>query len=292
MNSQSNGQRGAAAAGRTSPGADVPADQLARRSVLAALVGLVGAAQVGESARAAPVDGAVGEVNLGSRPLRFADLTHALTRAFNFGGAPRIAFEPVDGSGVKVGMRMNRLSLIEHTGTHIDAPSHFAADQPSLGEIALRDLIVPLAVVDISAKVVADPDAELMPDDLLAWERQHGTLPAGCCVALHSGVDPLEQAARIREGARRSAVGFSVDAARMLVESRDVKGIAVDSMTVDAGRNVPEYPVHRLWLRNGRWAIEGITNLESVPPAGGLLVAAAPPVVTGTGFPLRAIALF
>lgn len=269
------------------------ADPVARRSIVAALVGLAGAAQLGSPAQAAPVDAGVGEVGFGTRSLRFADLTHALTRQFNFGPDPRrIAFESVDGSGAAVGMLMHRVSLIEHTGTHIDAPSHFSADQPSLGEIALRDLIVPLAVVDISARVADEPNAELLPEDVLAWESRHGPLPAGCCVALHSGVDPLEQAERVRAGGRLSAAGFSVAAARMLIDSRDVRGIAVDAMTIDAGGNVPEYPVHRMWLRSGRWGIEGITNLQAVPPAGALLVAAAAPVVTATGFPVRALALF
>lgn len=232
-------------------------------------------------------------VRFGGRSLRMADLTHKLTRQFNFDPArPRIAMESVDGSGVKVGMKMHRLSLIEHTGTHIDAPSHFGAELASLGEIPVEDLVVPLAVIDISARARRDRDAEVVPADIAAWERRHGRLPDGCCVAVHSGWDPFAESARNRADGTHRSTGFGIDAARWLVGNRRVKGMAVDAMTIDSGPHVPDYPVHQFWLRSGRWGIEGMTNLKAVPPVGALLVVGAAPIAEATGIPVRAIALF
>ena len=130
---------------------------IARRGFMGALAGLVIARELlvgeGGSAQAAPVDSANGSVRFGRHSLHFADLTHKLTREFNFGATPpRISMESVDGSGVAVGMKMHRLSLIEHTGTHMDAPSHFGEAYKSLGDIGVSDLITPLAVIDITAK--------------------------------------------------------------------------------------------------------------------------------------------
>jgi kynurenine formamidase len=269
---------------------------IARRGFMGALAGLVIARELvgeGGAAQAGPVDSANGSVRFGSHSLHFADLTHKLTREFNFSAtAPRISMESVDGSGVAVGMKMHRLSLIEHTGTHIDAPSHFGEAYKSLGDIGVSDLITPLAVIDISEKAASNRNAQLEPDDVLTWERKHGPLPQGCCVAMHSGWDPLAQNARNKADGKFASPGFSVEAAHMLVESRHVKGIAVDAMTIDAGPNVPSYPVHQFWLRSGRWGIEGITNLKSVPPAGALLIVGAAPIAEATGIPVRAIALF
>ncbi|MBC2667462.1 cyclase family protein [Novosphingobium flavum] len=269
---------------------------IARRGFLDILGGLAVAAQlegVSGEARAAPVDSTVGVARFGGRSLQFTDLTHKLTRQFNFDPSnPRISMESVDGSGVAVGMKMHRLALIEHTGTHIDAPSHFGEQFKSLGEIPLSDLVVPLVVVDISAKAAKSRDAQVEPADVLAWERRHGRLPDGCCVAVHSGWDPFAEMARNQAAHSHNSTGFGIEAARMLAEKRRVKGIAVDAMTIDSGPNVPSYPVHQFWLRSGRWGIEGITNLRSVPPVGALLVVGAAPIAEATGLPVRAIALF
>lgn len=267
-----------------------------RRGFIGAMGGLAVAAgldgPVGVGAAVVPGK-AVPTVRFGQRTLRMADLTHKLTRQFNFDPAnPRIAMESVDGSGVRVGMKMHRLSLIEHTGTHIDAPSHFGDTLASLGEIPVEDLVVPLAVIDISARARRNRDAQVEPADIAAWERRHGRLPDGCCVALHSGWDPFVESARNRAEQTRHSTGFGIEAARWLVGNRRVKGMAVDAMTIDSGPNVPAYPVHQFWLRSGRWGIEGMTNLTAVPPVGALLVVGAAPIAEATGMPVRAIALF
>lgn len=269
---------------------------IGRRGFMGALTSLVIARELigeGTTARAAPVDSANGSVRFGSHSLHFADLTHKLTREFNFSAPPpRISMESVDGSGVAVGMKMHRLSLIEHTGTHIDAPSHFGEAYRSLGDIGVSDLVVPLAVIDIAEKTANNRNAQLEPDDVLAWEKKHGRLPPDCCVAMHSGWDPIAEIARSRAEGKFASPGFSIEAAHMLVESRQVKGMAVDAMSIDAGPNVPSYPVHQFWLRSGRWGIEGITNLNSIPSVGALLIVGAAPIAEATGIPVRAIALF
>jgi len=257
---------------------------------LAGVLGLLAATV--RPARAGPILPAEARVSLHGRPLRVVDLTHELTSEFNLGpGRPRISMEAIQGSGAAVGMNLNRLSLVEHTGTHIDAPRHFSNQGASLGEIPIGDLVVPLAVVDLKARAAGDSDAAVGVADILAWERRHGRLPEGCCVAVNAGFNPL--APRIPGAlARRQTPGFSLEAAEMLMTARQVKGIAVDGLSLDIGANVPAYPVHQAWLRSGRWGIEGLANLDAVPPSGALLVVGAPPVKDATGMPIRALAIF
>jgi kynurenine formamidase len=64
----------------------------------------------------------------------------------------------------------------------MDAPFHFS-DQDTADMISIDRLVGPLAIIDIRAKAEGDPDAQVTPDDIAAWEAQYGPLPAGAIVA-------------------------------------------------------------------------------------------------------------
>lgn len=275
--------------GKGTGGNNIP---IGRRDLLGGLA--LAAAGAGTS-RAAPVGAAEAEVDIHDRALRIVDLTHELTSDYNFVPArPRIAMHPIAGSGYKSGMKLNLLSLVEHTGTHIDAPRHFDDEGASLGEIPIEDLAVPLAVIDFRGKVADNPGAAISVADVKDWESRHGRLPEGCCIAMNSGWDAFEVWRRMttfpKETARQSP-GFSPDVTEFLLEERNVKGLAVDVLSIDEGRNSPAYPVHQKWLRAGRWAIEGLANLQSVPVSGAILVVGAAPIKDATGIPIRALAI-
>lgn len=232
-------------------------------------------------------------LSLHGRRLHVLDLTHKLTQAFAFTPG-RLSMEAVQGSGSKVGMTLNRISIVEHTGTHLDAPRHFAPDGASVGDLPISQLIVPLVVIDIRQKAGEDRDARVMPDDLAVWERRHGRIPAGSCVAMLSGWDPLAMIGgygSMPPAERRKSPGFDATAMDMLMK-RDVMGIGVDTMSLDAGESMPDFPVHLSWLRSGRWGLEGLTNLERAPASGGLLFAGVAPLDRATGMPARVIALY
>merc|ERR1719430_2961893 len=61
-------------------------------------------------------------------------------------------------------------SQAEHSGTHLDAPAHFAKGKWRVDDIPLEKLVGPGVTVDISAKVDEEgPDTELSVSDLLDW---------------------------------------------------------------------------------------------------------------------------
>lgn len=272
---------------------DAEVDRRGLLGLASAILGLAGAAP---SVQAAPVAPGAAAVALHGRALHVVDLTHELTADFNLSPPrTRIAMQPIDGSGAAVGMKLNLLSLVEHTGTHIDAPRHFSDAGRSLGELPVSDLVVPLAILDLRAKVADDRNAGVTVADIRAWERRHGRLPPGCCVAVNAGWDPIAERRRwadLPPTEARKAPGFTPEAAQMLITEREVKGIAVDSLSLDTGLNGPAYPVHQAWLRSGRWGIEALTNMDAVPPAGAILVVGAPPIKEATGMPIRALAIF
>lgn len=265
---------------------------MGRRNVLGAL-GMM--ALPGCAVAAAPSQSAgTADCPSSSAKPQFVDLTHRLTAAFAIGSPPRISHEAVDGSGKDHGMLLNRFSLVEHTGTHIDAPSHFGADRADLSQLPLDDLIGPLAVLDMREQASSTVNFSVLPSHIMEWEAQHGELPDGGCLALLSGFDPISAMERMRAGGGRppnGMPGFAPESAEWLLANRNLKGIAVDSMTLDSGAYTPEYPFHNAWLKEKRWGIEAIANLDAVPATGATIIVGAAPIGGATGFPVRAIAM-
>jgi kynurenine formamidase len=85
----------------------------------------------------------------------------------------------------------NTLHLGEHTGTHFDAPVHWITGRDLPGNatdtIAPRLFVGPACVVDVTAEAERDPDYLLQPPRLLAWEREHGRIPARAWVLMRTG---------------------------------------------------------------------------------------------------------
>ena len=262
-----------------------------RRDILA--LGALAPLALAAAANAEPVKPDEAALHLHGRPFRVLDLTHKLTKAFAFTPG-RLSMEPVPGSGTRAGMALNRVSIVEHTGTHLDAPRHFSPEGAAVGDLPIDQLIVPLVVVDIREKAAKDRDARLGRADLLAWERRHGRLPPKACVAMLSGWDPLREMARygsLSPAERRKSPGFDREAIDLLIQ-RGAKGIGVDTLSLDAGESMPDYPVHQAWLRSGGWGLEALANLDRAPASGALIFAGVAPLDQATGMPARVIALY
>jgi kynurenine formamidase len=188
---------------------------------------------------------------------------------------------------------MFRWHLVEHTGTHMDAPFHFSPDGLSADQIPLSMLIVPLVVVDIRRKAEESPDAQLTVEDLRRWERRHGRIPRNACVAMNSGWAEKVNTPEFRNADANGVLhfpGFHLEAAQFLLEERKVHGIAVDTLSLDYGPS-PDFAVHYLWLPTNRWGMEAVANLDSVPARGATLIVGGPKVIGATGGPSRLIAL-
>lgn len=222
---------------------------------------------------------------------RLVDLTHTLTEDFpTFGGEQQLEFETIVTLDAD-GYNMYRWLLVEHTGTHMDAPFHFSNEGLTADQIPADDLIGPLAVVDISARAEEAPDAQLTPDDLRAWERVHGPLPPGAVVAMHSGWQKHLGTPKFRNADDEGALhfpGFHVEAVEWLLET-DAKGIFVDTMSLDYGPSA-DFAVHYRWLPENRWGMEAVANLNLLPARGAFVVVGGPKIAGATGGPSRIFA--
>ncbi len=224
---------------------------------------------------------------------RVVDLTHTMPTDFpTYDGPPGIELERLV-SFADDGYNMFRWHIVEHTGTHMDAPSHFSADGASADEIPIEDLVVPVVVIDIAERAAADPDTELTPDDIGTWIARHGALPEGCCVAMHTGWDVHVTGPRFRNADADGVMhfpGFHPEAAAFLLEEAEILGIAVDTLSLDRGSST-DFATHYAWLGAGRWGVECVANLAALPPTGATLVVGAPKIQGVTGGIGRVLAL-
>jgi kynurenine formamidase len=223
---------------------------------------------------------------------RLQDLTHVFREGF-----PVFTFDPPTRETLITipsgGFYSQEWTFGEHSGTHMDAPGHFVIGGRLSPEITPEELLVPIVVVDIAERAAREPDAMVTVDDLQRFERRHGRIPQGALVCMDSGWaakvnDPLA----FKGGAafpNYHFPGFSEDAAMWLAERRDVTGIGVDTISLDPG-NSTTFPVHVNFLATDRYGLEGLNNLDEIPPEGAVAYVGLIPWEEGSGGPCRVIA--
>jgi kynurenine formamidase len=227
------------------------------------------------------------------RGRRLRDLTHTFVQGFPVFVPGTEPERETIADYASDGFYAQRWTFGEHSGTHMDAPGHFVPGGRMSPEITPRELLIPIVVVDISAKAAQDPDAEVEVDDLIRFERRHGRIPDGALVAMDSGWahkvhDPLQ----FKGGdsfPNYHFPGFSQAAALWLAERRDVSAIGVDTISLDPG-NSTTFPVHVNFLATDRYGLENLNNLGEIPPRGATAYIGLIPWEEGSGGPCRVIA--
>jgi kynurenine formamidase len=187
----------------------------------------------------------------------------------------------------------------EHGGTHLDAPIHFAAHRWTADAIPLDRTVGPAIVVDVTRNASAQRDYRVSTDDLRAWEREHGAIPAGAIVLLRTGhsafwPDPERYLGTAERGAAATAKlhfpGLDPEAARWLVTERAIHAIGLDTPSIDAGPS-KDFMAHRILLDANVPVFENVAHLEQLPALGFTVVALPMKIGGGSGGPLRIIAI-
>jgi kynurenine formamidase len=183
--------------------------------------------------------------------------------------------------------------MLEHYGTHLDAPAHFPPGKATVDQIPAKQLFGPAVVIDVPAEGAKDADYQLPAARVEDWEKRHGRIPAGAIVLLRTGWAsrwPDAQKYRNQDAqGRMHFPGFSVEAAKLLIERR-VSGLGCDTMSVDCGASA-DFAVHRLALGSGLYHLENLSDLGALPEAGAFLVVAPIKLEGGSGGPVRVFAL-
>jgi kynurenine formamidase len=249
------------------------------------------------AAAAAFVASAVEPQQALAAPRQFSDvidLTHTMSAEFpTFFGVPGIEMQK-QFDFEKNGLNLYWWRIVEHAGTHLDAPIHFSKDGATADQIAASSLVVPLAVIDVAAQAAQIPDYQMTRGDLDAYEKANGRIADNACVAMHSGWARHATDAAKFTGKDKAGVfhfpGIAPEAAQWLLTERKVAGLAVDTLSLDHGPS-KDFATHTTWLPAGRWGLENVANLDKVPPVGATLVVGAAKVKDATGGPVRLLAL-
>ena len=194
----------------------------------------------------------------------------------------------------------NNFSTAEHGGTHIDAPIHFAEKGQTVDEIPLEKLIGPAIKIDVSSKTYNNSDYLIKIDDLLEWENSERIkIPNGSIVLLETGFskyypDKIKYMGTDERG--EDAVknlhfpGLSKEAAKWLVEKRDINAIGIDTPSIDYAQS-EYFESHVILLSQNIPAFENLTNLDKLPNIGFEIIALPMKIQGGSGAPLRIVAI-
>jgi kynurenine formamidase len=194
----------------------------------------------------------------------------------------------------------NTIRMGEHTGTHFDAPIHWITGkdlpQNACDSIPAARFIGPACVIDVIADVERNPDFLLMPEHVVAWEREHGRIPSGAWVLLRTGWSKRTDAKSfLNVGADGPhSPGFHKSTSELLARDRDVLGVGVETVGTDAGQAGtfdPPFPNHATMHGAGKFGLASLTNLDQLPATGAIVIAAPLKIVGGSGSPLRVLAI-
>ena len=152
---------------------------------------------------------------------------------------------------------VTHVSMAVHHGTHVDAPSHFYADGPTMDQIPLERLYGR----GILYRVSADAGAQLTVEEI----QGSGPDPQpGDIVLIDTGWHRY-----MNQELYNDAPSLSVEAAEWLRDA-GVKLVGIDASTPDlpAHRRTPgfDWPVHQIFLGSGVLIAEHMANLSALKP--------------------------
>lgn len=183
-------------------------------------------------------------------------------------------------------------------GTHIDFPGHFVKNMPLSEAFGAQQMLFPLCVIDITAKVAEDVHYAVTVEDIKAYEAEYGPIPDGAFVALrtdwYKNWPDMDKLSGIAADGSENFPGWSLPALQYIYEERNAAANGHETLDTDASAEAAkagDLACERYVLGKGKLQIEVLQNLDRVAPAGALLVAAWPRIEGATGLPARVLAI-
>src|SRR5499427_5245850 len=115
--------------------------------------------------------------NIPAGKTRVLDLSYAINdKLVPWPGDERWFEAKVNASIEKNGYFTRSFWMLEHYGTHLDAPAHFPPGKATVDQIPAKQLFGPTVVLDVRAESSKDADYRLPAARVEAWEKQHGRI--------------------------------------------------------------------------------------------------------------------
>lgn len=208
--------------------------------------------------------------------MRVVDLTMRITPSVRvFPGSPQPSFiqwSRFDSQGYD----SEAMFMSTHTGTHMDAPSHFAPGMPSIDMIPASRLVCSAVLVrankranqlvereDFTGEQIREGDAVVIAT---GWERRAA-----------SGNYMTENP------------GLSGQAAKFLA-GKKINAVAIDGPSIDAGID-EKFTAHKILLPRNILVVENLCNVSKIPANRFTLVLSPLKLGGATGSPARVLAI-
>jgi arylformamidase len=193
-------------------------------------------------------------------------------------GSPNVSFLKWSKYSID-GYDSEAIFLSTHTGTHMDAPSHFIKG----GE--------PIDIIDVNRfvmnnvhllKISKSPNQLITTEDII---NSNTDIKENDSIIFSTGWEHNYNS----DDYMSSNPGLSQDAATYLSDKK-INAVAIDSPSIDSGLE-SKFPVHQILLKNDVLIIENICNLTQIDKKILKLIAIPLKLRGATGSPIRALAI-
>lgn len=228
---------------------------------------------------------------------KWIDLTHSVNEKIpRFGSFPSLEKQTLY-TVKKDGFFVYKSAFVTQYGTHIDAPIHFVEGKRSLEQIELKELILPLVVINKEKEVKKNPDFILSKNDVIEWEKINGEIPKGSFVAFASGWSKRwgkkDFSNKDSKGIPHTP-GWSIEALEYVLNERGATAIGHETFDTDGSVDVLKnnfFESEKFVLSQNKYQLEILNNLTALPATGGIIVIGVPKFEGYPGFPVRAFAI-
>lgn len=208
------------------------------------------------------------------------DLTLTISESIpSFPGSPKPQF--IHWSNLKEnGYNLELLFLSSHTGTHLDAPYHFAKNGVKIDQIPLDRLLGKAILI----KLQKTKNTAITKSDIILFEKNNYKIPNHSSIFFYTGWQKnLKNDNYFTENP-----GLDISSAKYLT-SKKVNLIGIDSPSIDLGQNT-SFNVHNILSKNNILIVENLTNLNKITTKEFNFTILPLKLKDATGSPVRAIA--
>jgi kynurenine formamidase len=214
---------------------------------------------------------------------KYIDLTHAIAPGgpigegfADFKVGPTLAGVAIPGvieqgeafTYEKHGVAITAYDLpMDHIGTQFGPPAHLNDHGATISDIPPTVAVRPLVIVNIAPKVAREAGYQATVEDIKAWERRHGAIPAGSVVMIRS--DWSKKWNDPKRFTTQPFPGVTLAALKYLYLDRHV--LMHGHEPLDTDNTAPEFLGEKWLLQHNFAQAEGVANLDQVPESGALI---------------------
>lgn len=209
--------------------------------------------------------------------MRVFDLTMNITPSIRvYPGAPQPSFIPWS-KFESHGYSSEVMFMSTHTGTHVDAPSHFVQGLASIDKIPVSRLVCNSMRIKVKKRAKQLIELQDLVDEQIS---------EGDAVVLATGWEERAE----KTNYMTENPGLSVQAANYLARKK-VNAVGIDGPSIDAGGD-ESFTAHKILLSCNILVVENLCSLRKITTNRFTLVLSPLKLQGATGSPARVFAIF